>query len=825
MSLIPRTARSVRGARPFRTRRSNTAGSIVSWLFVSMLLVGCQDSGDREAEIRSLIEARRFEESVELLEDALKESPSDPELLYLYGFAQLGLSKPSFALWSFLATREHPDWQTKANLALIRVGILANDRELSIEAASRILSSEPDHAVARALRADSFIQTKAYEAALEDADWLLDRDGNDVAAHATRLQALIGLERIEEIEDDFDKLETLWKDEAFPPALAQRYCVARAVFADENGDPQQAATRFEGCLESFPSGRGVLREAVSFFDKTEGPERGTAILEAALEREPMAINLREMLASRLTGQGETEAATQLLIDATRESGPARTRAWTALAYHYFDAEDFEASVAAWRELFELLEHPNEGILFAFAESLVQAGRLREAEEVTKQLHEAMAELVRGLIFLERGEPERALEHFDAGQRLWPNNAVARFLAGRAAERSADIDRAIKEFRHSIRVDAVETPAALHLARILEAEGNLESARTSLVYYLKERPTDVEARLLSLRISAQVRGPAIIERSFAGMRWPRNEMGTIVGELAEIVMQTGGPDTTLRFLKSVRGVDFGAPENADATRAFVNALAASERADAAQRAIQRALEAHPESAAFHEIRGSLLERMSAPQSEFRVAHERAIELDPEHARSLAVLGELALRQGRKDEARRLFELAGASDPKQFSSRRRAAELAAQAGELEEAERRLWRILSDSPVDTRVATRLAGIALDRGGDLDRALKLARTAVRFRGGSEAFAMLNRVHIAAGTTDRAIATLENAKPLQGNDPSLHYHLGDALRTVGRREDAVLSLQEAISLGSTHDFPERAAAEAALAELSQRASAGDSQG
>jgi len=598
---------------------------------------------------------------------------------------------------------------------------------------------------------------------------------------------------------------------------------------------EQAAERFEGCLESFPNGRGVVSEAISFFDRTGAVERGTEILEGVLEREPTAIDLREVLANRLRGLGESDAATQLLLEGTRGPGSADARAWTALAYHYFALERFEESVAAWKELLEVLAEPDEAILFAYAEALIHADRFDEAQGVARQLPESMSELVIGLILLEQGQAEQALEHFDAGQRLWPNNAVARYFAGLAAERAFDIDRAISEFRHSIRIDVKETPAALRLARILEAEGNLESARTALSHYVRARPTDPEGKLLALRIEAQIRGPQIIAPAFAAQPWPRNEMGPIVGEVAEIAMQTGDPELTLQFLSSQGRLDFERPENADAMRVFVEALAASGRSDKARQAIDRALEAYPEAAPLHEIRGALLERIGAEPHEIHAAHARALELDPDHARSLATLGRLATQAGRNDEGRGLFDRAAAADPQDFDSRRRAAALAALGGDHATAEQLLISLLADAPTDARAATQLAAIVLEHDRDPESAVKLARIGVRFRGESEAFALLNRAHLAAGTLDQAIAAFESAKMRRGTDPSLHYHLGDALRAEGRRVEAIQSFEQAISLAEGHEFPERislaeghefperAEAEAALAKLVNASAAEDS--
>jgi tetratricopeptide (TPR) repeat protein len=816
--------RQLRDARPRSTWRGVAACGVVAGLLGSLLLVGCEDAASRRSTIKAMVEEGRLEESVERLEEELADSPSDPELLYLYGITLLRLSKPSLALFPLLVARDHPDWETRAGLALIQVGIFANDREQAIEAASQVLETDPENEKARSLRADSLIQTKAYEAALEDANWLIDLDDENIPAHAMRLQALIGLRRMDEIEEDFDKLESMWKDEAFPKGLAERYCIARAVFASEKGETEKATTFFEDCLETFPNGSDILTAAVSFYDEQGNIGRATEILETALDRDPSAMGLREALAARLRGLGDADAAADLLLEATHEPGPAQGKAWLALAHHYFDLEAYDESVAAWKALFEIIEEPEDARLFGFAEALIHAQRFDEAEAVAARLPDSMSELVRGLAFLEKGEPEAALLRFDAGQRLWPNNAVARYFAGLAAERSFEIDRAIEEFRQSIRIDAEDTPAALRLARIYDAEGRIENARTALGHYSLSRPNDLEGNLMTLRLAAQFRGAQIIESGFAKQSWAVHELGTTVARVAEISMEMGDAQTTLRFLKSVSRLNFALPKNADAMRAFTDALVADGQAANAFQALDRALEAHPEAAAFHEIRGRILSQTGAAASAVRGAHERALGIDPDHARSLLAIGELVASEGNTQEARRLFERAVEENPKDPIARRLAAEWATRMGDLAAAEQHLTSLLDESPVDARAATQLAEVMLASGDDPARTARAAIAGVRFLGGSESFATLNRVYFAAGTPDQAIAILEGAVPLQGADPSLHYHLGEAQRAAGRPAEAMASFEKAVSLAAGKDFPERAAAEDALEQQSLRASAENSQ-
>ena len=55
-----------------------------------------------------------------------------------------------------------------------------------------------------------------------------------------------------------------------------------------------------------------------------------------------------------------------------------------------------------------------------------------------------------------------------GCALWPDNAVARYYAARAAERLGDFDRAIDDYRYAIRAGIDDTDARYRLARLYEA---------------------------------------------------------------------------------------------------------------------------------------------------------------------------------------------------------------------------------------------------------------------------------------------------------------------------------------------------------------------
>ena len=267
-----------------------------------------------------------------------------------------------------------------------------------------------------------------------------------------------------------------------------------------------------------------------------------------------------------------------------------------------------------------------------------------------------------------------------------------------------------------------------------------------------------------------------------------------------------------FLQEAPEIDFTDPGDADALRELVIQLsAAGKRSDARARA-EKALAAHPDAASFHAIRALALERGGAAAADVRAGYTRAVELDPSCALALAALGRLEDEGGNAESARSFYQRAAAADPSDVDARRRAAELAIAAGDLDDAQKRLEALLEDRPYDARAASELAALLVQRRTDLERARSLARQAVRFRGGPEAYALLVQTHLDAGKAEEAVAVLTATAERNPTDASLRYQLGRALAAAGKRDAARAAFEQALAGG---DFPERNDAATALAALS----------
>ncbi|MBW1687770.1 MAG: tetratricopeptide repeat protein, partial [Deltaproteobacteria bacterium] len=485
-------------------------------------------------------------------------------------------------------------------------------------------------------------------------------------------------------------------------------------------------------------------------------DRPIEILRAALDEEPFATLYRTALAARLRAAGEAEEAERILLEGTKLENPAVAgTAWLDLGNHYLEFEDYSAAASALEQAVEISEELTPQLAFSFADALVMAGRYERALEIAREMEvPALRELMFGRAHLAKGRPAEALEHFGEGLRLWPNNAAARYYAALASEAVGDFDRAISEYRYAIRVDPNATDAPLRLARLHEAEGayalGLVASRQT------GRPggtggqgnPDLETELVALRLAARLGRLAEMRGSLARLIERPRVRGRVVAALAEGARARLGPGAAAERVLKNEQLDLTNPRDAEALRVLVVDLGATGDADAALPYVEAALGAHPDAVVFNEIRGIALEQSGSPGEEVRAAYQRVLELDPENALALAGLGRLATDP---EEALGLYTRAAEADPADPAPQRAAAELLVRLDRREEAERRLAELLREHPYDAAAAARLAELRLEREAETDRTLELARRAVRFGRGPEAYELLARVHQRRGEAELA--------------------------------------------------------------------------
>ena len=755
------------------SRRSIASGALLGMLAVTLLSLSCSSEKDELATVRQAQATGRFEESIEPLRALLEQDPRSAELNYRYGLALARTGRPTLAVWSLRRAQEDPAWAVDASLALAQSAVLTQDWQNAIESTSRILDEDPENVNALLLRAMAYVgEKKQPELALDDLDLAIDIDPKNVFLRPYRVMALILTDRVEEAAEEIDALDALFEDPNAPGQnLAGTICAMRAVLYKEWGELEKAETHYEQCLERHPLDPTVISESVAFFSGAGDVERGNEILRRVIEQQPTWVVYRSRLAGRLRGQQAFDEAEAVLREGLELESPGLAgELWTQLAIHHAELDDAVGAAEAYGKAVELAPEVSEAGWLTYADMLIAANRVDDALEVATRLSdERYRSLVAARSSLQRGEPAEALEHFDATLLLWPNNAGARYFAARAAEQVGDFDRAISEYRQSLRSDPGTGDTGIRLAKLLTALGDREAARVAIYHHTQAQPGDRVGRLLRLELALADPGPALGSELAALSQttlWP----SAIALDLDTIARLRGAAAALEQYEALVsslaREPDLTDPAGAPVLRSLVRFWSEVGRTEEASRAVARALEAHPEEAAFHSIAGLAQELSGSDPSAGREPYERALALDSGETHALQGLARIAQRAGDPGAAIGYLDRAAEADPWSAAIVIRAAELFEESGaDPGEVERRWQRVQREFPWESAPLQVLARIALRR-SDTAAAMDLADRAVRVGGGRASLELLASVHDARGESAEAQSIRDRLDPVGATSP-----------------------------------------------------------
>jgi tetratricopeptide (TPR) repeat protein len=740
-------------------------------LVAGLVLLGCEAS-DPLVAIRQQQASGDVVGTIEPLRELLAEAPDDPELNFLYGQALANSENPALASWSLRKAMKDPAWLVPAAMQLAYSALGARDYNEVVEITSTILEREPENVSALLMRAQAYVYWKKDpEKALADAKRVLELDQQGLDGFKPMILALIDLDRHDEAREALAEAGSRLAAEPRPAQIMAWYCVTTAVFAQEAGDVEEARATFARCLDEHPADRDAVQSAVAFHDAIGEPDQSLEILRTALAAAPRSQALRAGLAERLRVQGDIVEAEALLLEGVKDENPGAAAAWMDLGRLRQAAGDHPAAADAMQRAVELARASGAStpqLEFAYADALVLAGRLDEALEVAEGIGvSAQRGMIRARVAQSRHEPARALEEFDEALRLWPDNPWARYHAALAAEELGDFDRAIEEYRYSIRISPGATDARTRAAALLLAEGKALLAIQLLAVKAGEEPLALEGQLLALKLAGLLGDIQRVQRSlkrlekthpaWVGLGWSR---------AAEGAAKRAGAGAALEQLEAAVALDLTDLRLLAALRTFVSLSHEAGNPAAADDAVKAALDAHPRSSALHEIRGLHLELSGAAREEARAAYERALELEPRNARASTGLGRLALGDD-PQAALAWFDRAAAADPADAEPELGAARALAASGELDRAAERLDALLVEHPLDAQAAAERARLDLDRGIATPGTLERARRAVRFGGGPDALELLRQARAVHGEPEKAVPAGERAREPRGDAPS----------------------------------------------------------
>ncbi|MCG8591671.1 MAG: tetratricopeptide repeat protein, partial [Proteobacteria bacterium] len=590
--------------------RPASLGSIALALALSLAgVAGCGSVEGRLTEARALQDAGDFSSSVSPLRQVLAKDPNQPEANYLLGVALVQTHQSSLAIWPLRKASESEDYAVQAGLLLASSLLETDAYEDAITATNGVLAVDPDRFTALRIRSQASLESGRPESALADAERMMELEPDNFVGMATRAESLIKLKRMEEAEAAHREIYELTVASG-DPSMASRGCQALAGFYAEH-EPEAAEPVVEECLAAHPGDQQIMALAAEYFDSQEQPERGTALLREAIEREPDDLALRFNLADRLVRLEDEAGAKAVLVDAAAvfDQPPA----WDRLALFYQRRGDHEAAREANLKALQGQGGGTPQMRFRQAELALDTGNLEEARRLASELTEpAYREFIEARVELEEGRYQAALEGFESGLVRWPNNSPARYLAGQAAEQLGQYEKAMAHFREAIRSDETATDAALAAARLQFSLGNYNDAQLLAQRHINKRPyAGPDAHVIAARGLAKLGRHEAALRAMVqlGEKDPESKL-TVATESAAIVRAKLGPEEAATFVETF-GLDLTDPANELALRSVVeDRLLLGQTARALAR-VDAALAAHADAPSLHDVRGRILLRTGDP----------------------------------------------------------------------------------------------------------------------------------------------------------------------------------------------------------------------
>ncbi len=684
-----------------------------NYLAISVALFGlaCAEAEDPLVGIRRLHEEGRYEATIEQLRTLVDEDPSNAEAQFLLGSALLFSGNGGLAVWPLRAAAQATEYAISARMLLVQSMLESRTAPDSIQFIDEILELEPENISAFILRIKAYQAVGRHDDALVEIERVLELDPDNVRVLVPRVTALISTEQIEEaekaIEDAQNQLDAIAIED---PSFATMLCVARGLFAYEKGETEIAEVQYAECLEKFPLNAFVVQNAANFYQTIGQRDRAIELLKNALE-ETGNSTFRMALAQRMRASGDIEEYERLLrLEA--EERPS-LNAWFQIADFHVGRDEFDKALEAFDHALALSPEPPESLLFAYADTLVQAEQFDKARSIVIDFEEsALRDLILGRILLAQGDPAGALVYFEKGILLWPNNAAGRYLAGQAAERAGDFERALSEYRESVRANMGRTRAALELAELYTIRGQYADAVDVVRRHMEFNPGDIDGIVVGVRAAHKGRRYGVATDGLKRLsKTPENE-GLAVAVHATLLAE-GSPDGSVEAVKAIQeaDVDLTDPANVKALRVLLVNLAVLEEHEKAALRIESALGAHPEAAVFHELNGGVLSAAGESPEKAREAFDRALELEAEHAKALTGLASLTAQAGDVDAALALYDRATDLDPINTDSAIAGATLAAEAGRPADARKRFEAVLAEHPREAGAALALARILAEQ------------------------------------------------------------------------------------------------------------------
>lgn len=627
---------------------------------------------------------------------------------------------------------------------------------------------------------------------------ILQRDPNNAAALLLLGNVLAGLKDLDEA------IAVLQRAVVVDPEGAGVY-TNLGVLQLAKGEQQEAEAAFRKAIEVSNGSAAAYAGLGNFhWALRQYPEAERALKEA-LARSPNDIAINRALASLYQDWGKPAEAESFLKTAMAVSKDVDST--FALADYYLSVNRLSDAVATLETLAANPAHfvaaKTRIALTHFAAGRQQDGHAAIDEALARQPGNTPALTMKARLFLADRDLDNALRTAKRAVELDPRFAPAQLVLGRVQLALDDANGARKAFAEALALDQTLLPAQLELVELHRRRQEFDTALGLADQAIRTHPTSLPARLARVRVlmtrtDALPRAKTDLDDLLA--QYPT--AAAVHNAVGAYALATGNRVAARQAFERSFSLS---PSDNEALSGLVALDLTEKNLAAARGRVEAAMKTAPDAFDLLMLAAKVYHVADDPGSG-ETALRRAIKAAPSRPEPYGMLAQLYVAQGKMDLAKREFTELARLDPRWVGAPTMLGVLYYATGDVAAARDWWEKAVRLDPSAAAPSNNLAWLLAETGGDLNRALELARAArAKAPGQPEVTDTLGWVYYKRGQATLAIEQLLLSVEKEPKNATYQFHLGMAYALNGEDAKARRALQAALSLDPRAPFASEA--------------------
>ncbi len=804
---------------------------LVTWpllvLCATLLLAGCENSEERaERHYQSalkLLEEGDPERALIELRNVVKfdDEHQDGRLLFAQTLAEQGAVQEAISQY-LLVSEQYPDL-LEARIPLTRMSLELNAWEEAARHGRAARELDPKN-----------VEVIFLNAALDYREAALSDD-------TPTLESSLYVAQNRLVENPSDR-------------LAWRLVIDHAV---TNDTPEIALQQIDSALSHLPEEYDLYLAKLRILDTQKDATAIGAVLQTMSGRFVEDLRVRNMLLAWYLEQGDTIGAEAFLrqlanapdagvnenlriVDFLRHTysiDRARTELdrliaknpdeITYLATHAaldFESGSTDTAIATMKDVLTKAA-PSEdtaSLKVNLARMLVSEGQISEAKTIIDEVLSDTQGHVEALKMqavwqIEDDRPDDAILTLRTAQAGAPRDPDIMILMGQAHERAGARELAGERYALAVEASGRASAVSLRYADFLLQQDRPDIAEIVIADALNVSPSDVDLLAVMAEIQLRQQDWDRIPHLLSQLRAQSTPAALAVADRIEtaFLLQRSQTEDAIAFLGDLLAED---ANDAVALASLVSTYVQNGKLDNARTLLEARLQQDPKNPNLRFVRAGL-HVVEGQEAQAEVIYRALLQEFPGAPQPLRQLNRILVSQEREEEVAELIEIATAAQPDALFPQLLKAEQLERLQDFESAIALYEDIYGKNTDNLVFANNLASLISTHRDD-EESLSRAYTIARRLKGSDIPAFQDTygwIAFRRGKHEEALNHLEPAAAGLPDNSLVQYHLGEVYVALGRTEDAQDTLNKAVELSATQEFPQIERAKELLDALSEQ--------